>query len=130
MFRPCVYNQFDIRNPWSETRASLSNRAIFTVGGATSLTFLSKLYRKLHDILSSHVNHRKLLVKLTLNMPKINARGDSRVDKAIEALRKYPNMTIPKAMNLADFTPPEISCKAKYMWVYQPAEKILKRQVH
>ena len=29
-FRPwCVYNQFDIRNPWLEIRASLSNRAIF-----------------------------------------------------------------------------------------------------
>ena len=82
-FRPCVYGQFDIRNPWSETRASLSNRAIFTVGGATSSTFLSKLYRKSHDISSSHVNHRELLVKLTLNMPKINVRADSRVDKAI-----------------------------------------------
>ena len=105
----------------------MSNRAIFTVGGATSSTFLSKLYRKSHDISSSHVNHRELLVKLTLNMPKINARADSRVDKAIAALTKYPNMTIPEAMKLADFTPPEILCKAKYMWVYRRAEKILNR---
>ena len=66
-FRPCVYNQFDTRNPWLETRASLSNCAIFTVGGATSSTFLSKLYRKSHDISSLHVNHRELLVKLTIN---------------------------------------------------------------
>jgi hypothetical protein len=60
-------------------------------------------------------------------MPKINARADSRVNKAIVALTKYPNMTIPEAMKLADFTPPEISCKAKYMWVYWRAEKILNR---
>ncbi len=72
------------------------------------------------------MNHCKLLVKLTLNMLKIIARADLRVDKAIEALRKYPNMTIPEAMNLANFTPPEILCKAKYMWVYRQAEKILK----
>jgi hypothetical protein len=111
----------------SETRASLSNRAIFTVGGATSSTFLSKNYRKSHDISSLHVNHRELLVKLTLNMPKINARADSRVDKAIVALTKYPNMTIPEAMKLANFTPPEILCKAKYMWFYRRAEKILNR---
>jgi hypothetical protein len=121
------YDQFDIWNPWSETRASLSNRTIFTVRGATSSTFLSKLYHKSHDISSLHVNHRKLLVKLTLNMPKINARADSRVDKAIVALTKYPNMTIPEAMKLAGFTPPEILCKAKYMWVYRRAEKILNR---
>jgi hypothetical protein len=70
------------------------------------------------------VNHRKLLVKLTLNMPKINARADLRIDKAIVALTKYPNMTIPEAMKLADFTPLEILCKAKYMWVYWRAEKI------
>jgi hypothetical protein len=38
-----------------------------TVGGATSLTCLSKLYRKLHDISSLHVNHCELLVKLTIN---------------------------------------------------------------
>jgi len=38
-----------------------------TVGGATSLTFLSKLYCKSHDISSLHVNHHKLLVKLTIN---------------------------------------------------------------
>jgi len=106
---------------------SLSNRTIFTVGGATSSTFLSKLYPKLHDISSLHVNHRKLLVKLTLNMPKINARADSRVNKAIVALTKYPNMTIPEAMKLADFTPLEILCKTKYMWVYRQAEKILNR---
>ncbi len=56
-------------------------------------------------------------------MPKINARVDSRVDKAIVALMKYPNMTIPEAMKLADS--PEILCKAKYMWVYRRAEKIL-----
>jgi len=31
------------------------------------LTFLSKLYPKSHDISSSHVNHRELLVKLTIN---------------------------------------------------------------
>ena len=110
-----------------ETRVSLSNRAIFTVGGATSSTFLSKNYSKSHDISSLHVNHRKLLVKLTLNMPKINARADSRVDKAIVALTKYPNMTIPEAMTLANFTPPEILCKAKYMWFYRRAEKILNR---
>jgi len=61
------YDQIDIRNPWSETRASLSNCAISTVGGSTSLTFLSKLYRKSHDISSPHVNHCKLLVKLTIN---------------------------------------------------------------
>jgi len=73
------------------------------------------------------VNHRELLVKLTLNMPKINSRADSRVDKAIVALTKYPNITIPEAMKLADFTPPEILCKAKYMWVYWQAEKILNR---
>jgi hypothetical protein len=36
-------------------------------------------------------------------------------------------MTIPEAMKLADFTPPEILCKAKYMWVYWRAEKILNR---
>ena len=35
-FRPCVYGQFDIRNPWSESRASLSNRAISTVDVVTS----------------------------------------------------------------------------------------------
>jgi hypothetical protein len=65
-------------------------------------------------------------------MPKINARVDSRIDKAIEALRKYPNVTIPEAMKLANFTPPppEILCKAKYMWVYWRAKKILKQQVH
>jgi hypothetical protein len=125
LFRPCVYNQFDKRNPWSETRASLSNRTIFTVGGATSSTFLSKLYCKSHDISSSHVNHCELLVKLTLNMPKINARAYSRIEKAVVALTKYPNMTIPEAMKLADFTPPEILCKTKYMWVYRRAEKIL-----
>jgi hypothetical protein len=45
-FRPCVYGQFDIRNPWSETRASLSTRAISTVDVVTSTQFLSKLYRK------------------------------------------------------------------------------------
>ena len=60
-------------------------------------------------------------------MPKINARADSRVNKAIVALTEYPNMTIPEAMKLADFTPPEILCKAKYMWVYRRAEKILNR---
>ncbi len=75
----------------------MSNCAIFTVGDATSWTFLSKLYRKSHDISSSHVNHCELLVKLTLNMPKINARADSHVDKAIVALMKYPNMTITRA---------------------------------
>ena len=58
-------------------------------------------------------------------MPKINVHADLRVNKAIVALTKYPNMTIPKAMKLADFTPPEILCKAKYMWVYRRAEKIL-----
>jgi hypothetical protein len=73
------------------------------------------------------VNHRELLVKLTLDMPKIDARADLRVDKAIVALTKYPNMTIPEAMKLADFNPPEILCKAKYMWVYWRAEKILNR---
>ncbi len=72
----------------------MSNHAIFTVGGATSSTFLSKLYRKSYDISSSHVNHCELLVKLILNMPKINAWADSHVDKAIVALMKYPNMTI------------------------------------
>ena len=84
----------------------MSNHAIFTVGGATSLTFLSTLYlyRKLHEILSLHENHCKLLVKLTLNMPTINLRADLRVHKAIEAIRRYPNMTIPEAMKLADFT--------------------------
>jgi hypothetical protein len=56
-----------IRNPWLETRASLSNRAIFSAGGVKSSTFLSKLNRKSHDISSSHVNHRELLVKLTIN---------------------------------------------------------------
>jgi hypothetical protein len=60
-------------------------------------------------------------------MPKINAGAYSRIDKAIVALTKYPNMTIPEAMKLADFTPPEILCKAKYMWVYWRAEKILNR---
>ena len=110
-----------------ETRASLLNHAIFTVGGTTCSTFLSKFYRKLHDILSSHENHCKLLVKLILNMSKISAQANSRVNKAIEALRKYPNMIIPEAMKLADFTPPEILCKAKYMWVYQRAKKKLNR---
>jgi hypothetical protein len=38
----------------------------FYVGGVTSLTFLSK-HHKSHYISSSHVNHRKLLVKLTVN---------------------------------------------------------------
>jgi hypothetical protein len=93
------------------------------------MTFLSTLYlyRKLHEILSLHENHCKLLVKLTLNMPTINLRADLRVHKAIEAIRRYPNMTIPEAMKLANFTTPEILYKAKYMWVYQRLEKILKR---
>ena len=60
-------------------------------------------------------------------MPKINVRADSRIDKAIVALTKYPNMTISEAMELTDFTPPEILCKAKYMWVYWRAKKILNR---
>ena len=60
-------------------------------------------------------------------MSKISAQANSRVNKAIEALRKYPNMIIPEAMKLADFTPPEILCKARYMWVYWQAEKILKQ---
>ena len=71
-----------------------------------------------HTTTSDDESHCKLLVKLTLNMPKINARLDLRVLKAIEALRKYPYMTIPEAMKLANFTPSEILCKAKYMWVY------------
>ena len=59
-------------------------------------------------------------------MPKINARADLRVHKAIESLRKYPNMTIPEAMKLANLTHPEILCKARYMYVYRRTEKILK----
>lgn len=35
-------------------------------------------------------------------------------------------MTILEATKLADFTPREIACKSKYMWVYHQAEKILK----
>jgi hypothetical protein len=42
-------------------------RFFYSRGGATSLTFLLKLYRKSHDISSSHVNHCELLVKLTIN---------------------------------------------------------------
>ncbi len=40
-FRPCVSGDFDIWHPWSETWASLSTWAIFTVDWVSSLKFLS-----------------------------------------------------------------------------------------
>jgi uncharacterized membrane protein len=33
-------------------------------------------------------------------------------------------MTIPEAMKLANFTPQEIACKSKRMWIYQRWNKL------
>ena len=52
-------------------------------------------------------------------MPRTNAQEDIRVEKAIGFLERCPNQTVPEAMKLANFTPQEIACKAKQMWIYR-----------
>ena len=52
-------------------------------------------------------------------MPRTNAREDIRVEKAIGFLERSPNLMVLEALKLADFTPQEIACKAKQMWIYQ-----------
>jgi hypothetical protein len=50
LLRPCVSNQFDTGHPLSKNSAALLTRAIFTVGGATSSTFLSSSKKMLLTI--------------------------------------------------------------------------------
>jgi hypothetical protein len=47
-------------------------------------------------------------------MPKNVARHDDRFKKAAGYLMKFPNMKLPEAMKLADFTPVEQKDRAKH----------------
>ena len=62
-------------------------------------------------------------------MPRTNAREDIRVQKAVGFLERFPNMTVPEAMKLADFAPQEIACKAWRMWIYQRWNKLTQRNL-
>ena len=57
-------------------------------------------------------------------MPRTNARDDIWVEKAVGFLERFPNMTVPEAMKLADFAPQEIACKAWRMWIYRRWNKL------
>ena len=45
-------------------------------------------------------------------------------------LKKHPTLSIPAAMKLADFEPDEISCRAKYQWVYRELNKKGRSNLH
>ena len=62
-------------------------------------------------------------------MPRTNAREDIWVEKAVGFLERCPNLKVPEAMKLADFTPQEIACKAKRMWIYRRWNKLTQRNV-
>ena len=87
-FTPCVSGEFDIWNPWSKTRASLSTRTMFTVGGATSSTFLSSNLCYPRCILPTHEIYHKLLITDVVNMPRNNVRADSRFQMAVGISRR------------------------------------------
>ena len=46
------------------------------------------------------------------NLSKMKDHEDVRVKEAVKKLTRYPNLTIPDAMKLADFTPSECATKA------------------
>ena len=56
-------------------------------------------------------------------MPKYCAKADPRVKRAVGFLKKHPTLSILAAMKLADFELNEISCQAKYQWVYRELKK-------
>ena len=56
-------------------------------------------------------------------MPKNVARHDDRFKKAAGYLMKFPNMKLPEAMKLADFTPVEQKDRAKHMVVHRLLKK-------
>ena len=62
------------------------------------------------------------------NMPRINACQDPWVKKAIGFLKRCPGLTIPEAMKLPNFTPQEIACKSKRMWIYQQWNKLTEKR--
>ena len=110
-------------NPYVKFGASLCDGLFFTAVTVENSQNSSWLYRKPQHISSTASIWRELLGRLSNNMPKIVAWSDSRVLAAVGYLRKYPNMPIPDAMKLANFTPEEIADKAKYQWVYRRVGK-------
>jgi hypothetical protein len=51
-------------------------------------------------------------------MPLTNARDDARVAKAVGYIHRFPGMTVPDAMKLADFSKEEQQDPAKQMWIH------------
>ena len=51
------------------------------------------------------------------------------VKKAVGFLQRCPNLKVPEAMKLAHFTPQEIACKARWMWIYWQWNKLTQRNV-
>jgi hypothetical protein len=56
-------------------------------------------------------------------MPKMNARSDARVKKAISFLQKCPAATVKEAMLIAGFSKKEIEDRAKQAWIYRRRDK-------
>ena len=106
---------------------SLSTRAIFTMVGDTCWPKLANLMRYRPDILPTHEKYCAILLLEVANMPRTNAREDIRVQKAVGFLERFPNMTVPEAMKLADFAPQEIACKARRMWIYRRWNKLVQK---
>ena len=61
-------------------------------------------------------------------MPTTNAQVDCWFEKAIGSLQRCPNLTFPEAMKLADFTPQEVACQARRMWIYRRWNKLVTPQ--
>jgi predicted dinucleotide-utilizing enzyme len=57
-------------------------------------------------------------------MPKHVAKHDNRFDAAARYIKRCPNLTIPEAMKLADFSVQEAACRAKRMIVSRLLNKM------
>jgi hypothetical protein len=56
-------------------------------------------------------------------MPKMHARADPCVKKAISFLQKCPAATVKEAMLIAGFSKKEIKDPAKQAWIYRRRDK-------